>query len=77
MAASDVPLSHTALVNLLQGDGLDKDAARAAVADAQRRGWIEHDLVSGYVLGNSEDFVIEEYGPEGVKVGSIIEAFAA
>ena len=47
---SEVPQSHTALTHALQEAGHTKDAAREAIAEAQGRGWIEHDLKRGYVL---------------------------
>lgn len=52
---SDVPQSHTALTRTLQEAGHTKEAAREAIAEAQGRGWIEHDLKLGYVLAGAAE----------------------
>ena len=51
---ADTPLLHTALVAALADLGHGKAAACKAIADVQGKGWIEHNLVSGYVLSGGE-----------------------
>ena len=55
LARAGVPLLHTALANALMGRGYSKAEARMAISDCQGRGWIEHDLVSGYILSGAEE----------------------
>ena len=52
---ADTPLLHTALVAALADLGHGKAAACKAIADVQGKGWIEHNLVSGYVLAGGEE----------------------
>ena len=54
LVKAGLPMSHTALVQALAGRGYDKTTAYKAIAACQRHGWIEHNLVSGYVLAGSE-----------------------
>ena len=55
LARADAPLSHTAIVRGLAGRGYGKAAAYKAIAGCQGRGWIEHDLTTGYVLSGATD----------------------
>ena len=50
LVKAGMPISHTVLVQALAGRGYDKATARKGIAACQRYGWIEHNLVSGYVL---------------------------
>ena len=50
LSASVLPLPHPQIVRLLSGQGFGKDAAKAAIGRCQVRGWIEHNLTTGYVL---------------------------
>jgi hypothetical protein len=54
-AAAPVPHQH--LLTSLARRGHSREAARAAIGRSQASGWIQHDLVSGYVLspGASEE----------------------
>ena len=44
------PAPHPAIVVAMAMKGYDKTAARKAIASCQAKGWIEHNLISGYVL---------------------------
>lgn len=44
------PVPHPAIVVAMAMKGYDKTAARKAIASCQAKGWIEHNLISGYVL---------------------------
>ena len=50
LVKAGAPMLHTALVAALAAGGHGKAAVRKAIADAQGRGWIEHNLTTGYVL---------------------------
>ena len=52
------PVLHSQIVIALKERGYNKSAAYAGIGAAQGRGWIEHNLVSGYVL--AEKFGEEE-----------------
>ena len=54
LVKAGLPMSHTALVQSLAQRGYDKATACKGIAACQRYGWIEHNLVSGYVLSGSE-----------------------
>ena len=47
---ADTPLLHTAIVAALADRGHGKAAAYKAIADVQGRGWIEHNLITGYII---------------------------
>ena len=55
LVKADAPMLHSALVAVLAARGHGKAAARGAIAAAQREGWIEHNLTTGYVLGGETD----------------------
>ena len=44
------PVSHSTILKTLAEAGQDKVSVRQAIARCQKRGWIEHDLVTGFVL---------------------------
>ena len=50
LVKAGMPMSHMVIVQALAGRGYDKATAYKAIAACQRHGWIEHNLVSGYVL---------------------------
>jgi hypothetical protein len=50
LVAADRPVPHPEIIRLMEPRGHDKTAARQAIARCQKRRWIEHDLVAGYVL---------------------------
>jgi len=50
LARADAPLLHTAILKRLGERGHSKKEGSQAIKFCQRRGWIEHNLVSGYVL---------------------------
>ena len=53
LVAADGPLRHQNLVRTLTAAGLSKADAKEAVAECQKRGWIEFDIMAkapGYVL---------------------------
>ena len=50
LVKAGMPMSHTVLVQSLAQRGYDKATACKGIAACQRYGWIEHDLISGYVL---------------------------
>ena len=50
LVKAGMPMSHTVLVQALAGRGYDKATACKGIAACQRHGWIEHNLVSGYIL---------------------------
>ena len=50
IAQAGQPVSHSTILKALAETGRDKVSARQAIARCQKQGWIEHDLVTGYVL---------------------------
>jgi len=44
------PLSHSTILKTLVATGRDRVSVRQAIARCRKQGWIEHDLVTGYVL---------------------------
>ena len=50
LAGAGQPVLHSQIVKKMAGRGHGKEAAREAIAACQGRGWIWHNLVSGYVL---------------------------
>ena len=50
LVRADAPLQHTAILKRLGARGHSKKAGSQAIKLCQRRGWIEHNLVSGYIL---------------------------
>ena len=44
------PVSHSAILKTLAATRRDKASVRQAIACCQKQGWIEHDLITGYVL---------------------------
>jgi len=50
LVKATAPTPHQHLLAALVQRGYDREAARAAIRRAQTSGWIQHDLVSGYVL---------------------------
>lgn len=50
LVIADRPVPHTEIVRLMEKHGHDRTAARQAIARCQKRRWIEHDLVTGYVV---------------------------
>ena len=50
IACADLPLPHPQIVRDMAGQGYSKDAAKQSIAYCQKRGWIEHNLTTGYVL---------------------------
>lgn len=55
LVKAGAPLLHTALVRGLAGRGYGKAAAYQAIAGCQRRGWIWHNLTTGYELPGEAD----------------------
>ena len=51
IAQAGQPVSHSTILKALAETGRDKALVRQAIARCQRQGWIEHDLVTGFVLG--------------------------
>jgi len=51
IAQAGQPVSHSIILKALAETGRDKASVRQAIACCQRQGWIEHDLVTGFVLG--------------------------
>ena len=49
------PVPHNQIVKALVKGGQEKKAAKEAIAACQKRGWIEHNLLTGYILGGSAD----------------------
>ena len=47
---ADRPVPHPEIVRRMIAAGHDKTAARQAIARCQKRRWIEHNLVTGYIL---------------------------
>lgn len=54
LAASPVPLPHPAIVKALSAGGMTKEAAKQGIGLCQSRGWIEHNLTTGYVLAGQK-----------------------
>ena len=50
LVKANAPLPHTALLAALAGRGHGNAAAYKAIADVQGRGWIEHNLITGYII---------------------------
>ena len=50
LALSPAPIPHPSILKALMEDGASKEAAKAAIGFCQARGWIEHNLTTGYVL---------------------------
>ena len=48
------PVPYPQIVVALAGQGHQKESARQAIAEAQAQRWIEHNLISGYVLAGEE-----------------------
>ncbi len=46
----DRPVPHPEIVRLMERRGHDKTTAKQAIAHCQKRRWIEHNLMSGYIL---------------------------
>ncbi len=44
------PVPHPAIVAAMAMKGYDKAAAQKAIASCQTKGWIEHNLTTGYIL---------------------------
>ncbi len=56
LARADGPMPHPGIVKALAGRGHEKAAAQAAIAGCQGRGWIWHNLTTGYELpGEGEE----------------------
>ena len=49
------PVPHNRIVKALVKGGQEKKSAKEAIAACQKRGWIEHNLLTGYILGGSAD----------------------
>ncbi len=56
LVKAGMPMSHTGLVRALARQGYEKATACKGIAACQHHGWIEHNLVSGYVLS------VDDYG---------------
>ncbi len=50
IAEARQPVPHSTIIKALAGRGHSKGNARQAIAWCQGQGWIEHNLVVGYVL---------------------------
>ena len=50
IAQAGQPVSHSIILKALAETGRDKASVRQAIACCQKQGWIEHDLITGYVL---------------------------
>lgn len=62
VAGAGAPLPHPALLRELMERGWAKEKARAAITTCQTRGWIEHDLMNGYVLASAAGIADDDQG---------------